>query len=77
VQIIAIYIHKMGAFVPTNSKDIIRRLLAEGWNEVSTKGSHHKFRKAGQTLIVPHPKRDLPLGTTRSIARVAGWLKET
>jgi predicted RNA binding protein YcfA (HicA-like mRNA interferase family) len=27
---------------------------------------------------VPHPKRDLPLGTARSIALMAGWLdKET
>lgn len=61
----------------TNSRDIIRRLEAEGWLLVSTKGSHHKFRKHGQSLIVPHPKKDLPLGTARSIAKVAGWLKET
>jgi predicted RNA binding protein YcfA (HicA-like mRNA interferase family) len=61
----------------TNSKDILRRLQAEGWEAVSSKGSHHKFRKDGQTLIVPHPKKDLPVGTARSIARAAGWLKET
>jgi len=60
----------------TNRKDILRRLEAEGWVLVSVKGSHHKFRRGGQTLIVPHPKKDLPLGTARSIARVAGWLKE-
>lgn len=60
----------------TNSRDIIRRLKAEGWVLVSTKGSHHKFRRDGQSLIVPHPKKDLPLGTARSIARIAGWLKE-
>ena len=63
--------------IPTNSKDIIRRLEAEGWVLVSSKGSHHKFRSGGQSLIVPHPKKDLPLGTARSIARAAGWLKET
>lgn len=67
----------MAAPILTNSKDIVRRLLAEGWEAVSSKGSHHKFRKGGQTLIVPHPKKDLPLGTARSIARVAGWLMET
>jgi predicted RNA binding protein YcfA (HicA-like mRNA interferase family) len=61
----------------TSSKVIIRRLVAEGWVFVSSKGSHHKYRKDGQSLIVPHPKKDLPLGTARSIARVAGWLKET
>jgi predicted RNA binding protein YcfA (HicA-like mRNA interferase family) len=61
----------------TNSRDIIRKLLAEGWEEVSVKGSHHKFRRSGQSLIVPHPKKDLPIGTARNIARMAGWLKET
>jgi predicted RNA binding protein YcfA (HicA-like mRNA interferase family) len=60
----------------TTSRDIIRRLEAEGWVLVSTKGSHHKFRKGDRTVIVPHPKKDLPLGTARSIARFAGWLKE-
>jgi predicted RNA binding protein YcfA (HicA-like mRNA interferase family) len=62
--------------IPTASKDIIRRLVAEGWVFVSSKGSHHKYRRDGQNVIVPHPKKDLPLGTARSIARVAGWLKE-
>ena len=33
-----------------------------------------KFRKGTVTLIVPHPKRDLPLGTARSIAKMAGWI---
>jgi predicted RNA binding protein YcfA (HicA-like mRNA interferase family) len=60
----------------TTSRDIIRRLEAEGWVLVSTKGSHHKFRKGDRTVIVPHPKKDLPLGTARNIARFAGWLKE-
>ena len=62
--------------IPTSSKDIIRRLQAEGWVLVSSKGSHHKFRKGAQTLVVPHPKKDLPVGTARNIAHAAGWLKE-
>lgn len=57
-----------------DSKKIVKRLQAEGWELVSTKGSHHKFRKDAQTVIVPHPKKDLPLGTARSIAKMAGWL---
>ena len=56
-----------------DSRKIVKRLLAEGFVPVSSKGSHHKFRKDGQTVIVPHPKKDLPLGTARSIARMAGW----
>ncbi len=57
-----------------NSKLIVKRLLSEGWEHISTKGSHAKFRKGGQTVIVPHPKKDLPSGTARSIAKMAGWL---
>ena len=58
----------------TNSKSIVNRLQDKGWTLVSVKGSHHKFRKGSVTVIVPHPKKDLPLGTARSIARQACWL---
>ncbi len=57
-----------------DSRKIIRRLLAEGFEEVSSRGSHHKFRKGTVTLIVPHPKKDLPDGTARAIAKQAGWI---
>lgn len=56
-----------------DSRKIVKRLLAEGFVLVATKGSHHKFRHGERTVIVPHPKKDLPLGTARSIARMAGW----
>jgi predicted RNA binding protein YcfA (HicA-like mRNA interferase family) len=58
----------------TNSRTIVKRLLEEGWVLVSVKGSHHKFRNGTMTLIVPHPKKDLPLGTARNIAKAAGWI---
>lgn len=58
----------------TDSKKIVKRLEAEGWQLVSVKGSHHKFRNGSQTVIVPHPKKDLPIGTARSIAKSVGWL---
>ncbi|MCY3688542.1 MAG: type II toxin-antitoxin system HicA family toxin [Gammaproteobacteria bacterium] len=57
-----------------NSRDIVRRLKAEGFELVSVRGSHHKFRKGAVTVIVPHPKKDLPLGTARNIARLVGWI---
>jgi predicted RNA binding protein YcfA (HicA-like mRNA interferase family) len=57
-----------------DSRKIIRRLKQEGWELISARGSHHKFRKGSITLIVPHPKKDLPEGTARSIAIAAGWL---
>ena len=57
-----------------DSKKIVKRLLADGFEFVSSKGSHHKFSKDGVIVIVPHLKKDLPLGTARSIAKMAGWL---
>ena len=56
-----------------NSRDIVKRLESEGFKLVSIRGSHHKFRKGPITVIVPHPKKDLPLGTAQSIARQVGW----
>jgi len=60
-----------------DSREVIRRLKADGWVLVRTKGSHHQFRHATKRglVTVPHPKRDLPLGTVRSILRQAGMEK--
>lgn len=58
----------------TNSRQIIKRLMAEGWLQVSIKRSHHKFRKGELTVVVPHPKKDMPIGTARNIAKMAGWI---
>lgn len=57
-----------------NSKKIIKKLQDDGFEFVSTRGSHHKYRKGTLTIVVPHPKKDLPEGTARSIAKTAGWL---
>jgi predicted RNA binding protein YcfA (HicA-like mRNA interferase family) len=57
-----------------DSRKIIKRLRDEGFELVSIRGSHHKFRKDGRTIIVPHPNKNLPEGTARSIARHAGWI---
>lgn len=57
-----------------DSRKIIKRLKDDGFVEVSVRGSHHKFRKGAVTLIVPHPKKDLPEGTARAIAKLAGWI---
>jgi predicted RNA binding protein YcfA (HicA-like mRNA interferase family) len=57
-----------------DSRKIIQRLKAEGYELVAVSGSHHKFRKADRTIIVPHPKKDLPVGTARAIAKQAGWI---
>jgi predicted RNA binding protein YcfA (HicA-like mRNA interferase family) len=57
-----------------SSREVIRRLLQDGWFEVAQVGSHKQFKhatKAGR-VTVPHPKRDIPLGTLKSIEKQAG-----
>jgi predicted RNA binding protein YcfA (HicA-like mRNA interferase family) len=52
-----------------DSRDVIRRLERDGWYEVNQVGSHKQFRyptKKGRATV-PHPKRDLPIGTLKSI----------
>ncbi|HEU0155895.1 MAG TPA: type II toxin-antitoxin system HicA family toxin [Stellaceae bacterium] len=57
-----------------NSREVIRALEDDGWRRVRIKGSHHVFRhkaKPGR-VIVPHPERDIPIGTLRAIERQSG-----
>ncbi|SES66834.1 type II toxin-antitoxin system HicA family toxin [Paracoccus homiensis] len=58
----------------TNSKKLLKMLKAEGFEEIQKRGSHLKLRKGERTVILPHPKKDLPLGTVRAIYRQAGLL---
>jgi predicted RNA binding protein YcfA (HicA-like mRNA interferase family) len=46
----------------------------EGWKLVRVSGSHHHFKhpvKHG-LVTVPHPRKDLPIGTVKSILKIAG-----
>jgi len=57
-----------------HSRDVIRLLETDGWKEVARKGSHAPFKhpvKKGR-VTVPDPKRDLPVGTLRSIEKQSG-----
>jgi predicted RNA binding protein YcfA (HicA-like mRNA interferase family) len=58
-----------------NSAEILRRLESEGWRRVHQVGSHIKLKhpERSAAVTVPHPKKDLPIGTVRSIYRQAGW----
>jgi len=53
---------------------VIARLKHDGWFEVTRVGSHKQFRhkKKSGRVTVPHPKRDIPIGTLRSIEKQAG-----
>jgi len=56
-----------------NSREVVSRLKKDGWYEVHQVGSHKQFKhplKPGR-VTVPHPKRDIPSGTLRSIEKQA------
>ena len=56
------------------SRDIIKKIKADGWVEVRQVGSHIQFRhptKPG-TVTVPHPKSDMAIGTLKSIEKQSG-----
>jgi len=60
-----------------NSRSLMNLLEADGWTLVAVKGSHHQFKhptKPGR-VTVPHPQKDIPIGTERSIRAQAGLLK--
>ncbi|MBS7814767.1 type II toxin-antitoxin system HicA family toxin [Wohlfahrtiimonas chitiniclastica] len=57
-----------------NSKDLIKMIEEDGWYLVATKGSHNQFKHPTKTgrVTIPHPKKDLPKGTVKSILKQAG-----
>jgi predicted RNA binding protein YcfA (HicA-like mRNA interferase family) len=59
-----------------SSKEIIAVLLAHGFEKVSQKGSHHKYCKGNRIVIVPSPKKEIPIGTLQSIIKQAGLSRE-
>ncbi|NOQ64964.1 MAG: addiction module toxin, HicA family [Methyloprofundus sp.] len=57
------------------SRDIIKRLKRDGWVLHHVKGDHHQFKhpKKSAKVTVPHPNKDIAIGTLKSIYRQAGW----
>ena len=57
-----------------DSREIIRILRKDGYEIVRINGSHHIFEheKKPNVVVVPHPRRDLPIGTIRNIERQSG-----
>lgn len=57
-----------------HSREIISVLQRDGWVQVTQKGSHVQFKhpiKKGR-VTVPHPERDVPIGTLKSIEKQSG-----
>lgn len=56
------------------SRDVIKALEAKGWKVVQISGSHHQLKHPTikGRVTVPHPKKDVPIGTLKSIEKQAG-----
>lgn len=56
-----------------SSGEVVKVLQRHGFFFVTQRGSHAKYKNVdGRITIVPHPKKELPIGTTRSIIRQSG-----
>jgi predicted RNA binding protein YcfA (HicA-like mRNA interferase family) len=56
--------------------EVLRRLRADGWVQVTTKGSHRQFKhpdRSGRVTVSGKPSHTIPPGTLKSIFRQAGW----
>ena len=62
----------------TNSRYIKQRLEQDGWQVERVSGSHHVFKHPTRrdTIVLPHPKKDLGPGLVRTIYKQAGWPKD-
>jgi predicted RNA binding protein YcfA (HicA-like mRNA interferase family) len=58
-----------------SSRDLIGELRKHGWYEVNQVGSHKQFKHATITgrITVPHPKKDIPKGTLKSVEKRCGF----
>ncbi len=62
-------------YTSVGSGEVIKRLERDGWMPRKGKGSHRVFTHPTKTgiVVVPHPRKDLMVGTLRNIYRQAGW----
>jgi predicted RNA binding protein YcfA (HicA-like mRNA interferase family) len=57
-------------------RDVLRRLRADGWVQVKSKGGHRQFKhptKPGRVTVSGKPSHTVPPGTLTSIRKQAGW----
>jgi predicted RNA binding protein YcfA (HicA-like mRNA interferase family) len=55
-------------------RDIIRRIEADGWRQISQEGSHGQFKhpsKAGRVTVAGKPGDEPPTATVKSIFKQA------
>ena len=53
---------------------LMKFIKEEGWQLVRIRGSHHHYKHPSRSglVTVPHPKKDIPIGTVKSILKQAG-----
>ena len=57
-----------------SSRAVIQKIEADGWTLVNTTGSHKQFKhptKKGR-VTVPHPVKDIKIGTLKGIEKQSG-----
>ncbi len=55
-------------------RDLVRLLEANGWRLRGVRGSHRQFKHPERPMLVTvagHPGKDVPIGTLRSILKIA------
>jgi len=57
--------------LPSSAK-VIKVLNQNGFFFKGQKGSHQKFTDGKRTVIVPAPRKEIPIGTLVSISRQSG-----
>ncbi|MDC9821618.1 type II toxin-antitoxin system HicA family toxin [Pectobacterium polonicum] len=57
-----------------DSRTLIAEIKADGWELIRVNRSHHHFMPPSKPglVTIPHPKKDLPIGTVKSIRKQAG-----
>lgn len=56
------------------SREVFKKLQAAGWIIRAQEGSHVHLKHPDRlgNVTVPHPRRDMPIGTLNSIERQSG-----
>lgn len=57
-----------------SSREVLEILKKDGWYEVGCDGDHHQFKHPGKKgrVTLTHPRKDIPIGTLKSISKQAG-----
>ena len=55
-----------------SSQKVVEVLLKNGFFFVSQRGSHQKFTNGKRSVIIPAPRKEIPIGTLKSISRQSG-----